>query len=433
MNHNDEKMTYPTPKKPSPEMTIAKHLFERIAKMGKHDIPGLKVWSKAISSFNGDISLCALRPSGGIHILLADFIGGGLPAAVGALPVAEIFYGMTENGFGLSDIIEEINKKLLFVLPAEYYSTACLMELDRDRKVLTVWNGGMPDVLVLDSDSKIKHRISSTPIPLGLHEVTSADLDTTFIEVAAGDTVFWCSDGAINAENIQGLKFGQDQIEQLLIEAVFLSAITSAIKNHVQNVALVDDITLAQLDISALQKEEVSLISSSTFTSKPPAKWQVDFSLSADVLREVDIAPLLVSVLMKIQAPYEHRQRIHTVLAEMCSNALEHGVLGLPSSMKTGADGFAEYYALRSQRMAKLEDAYINISLQNVPFDVGGRLTIRIEDSGLGFDHQQHISDLAKNKAFSGRGETLIRQLCSDYYYSGAGNCAHAVYLWTAS
>jgi len=42
------------------------------------------------------------------------------------------------------------------------------------------------------------------------------------------------------------------------------------------------------------------------------------------------------------------------------------------------------------------------------PVDVGGRLTIRIEDSGLAFDYKQHVNDLAENKMFSDRGETII-------------------------
>lgn len=416
---------------PSTDIAIAKHLFERIETMGNSDLPGLKVWKKTLGCFNGDITLCALRPSGGIHILLGDFIPSGLSTVVAALPIAEVFYGMTEKGFGLSDIIEEINKKLLFILPEGVFGSACLIELDRERKLLTVWNGGMPDVLVIDAESKIKHRISSTHIPLGLDNAKTADLETVFVEVSAGDVLFWCSDGAVNAENQQGVKFGQDEIARLLTQDSDLSILTNAIHAHVADADLVDDITLAQLDISALQNNDVISVPSSTEVSMPPAEWHVDFSFPAAILREVDLAPLLVNVLIQIQAPHEHRQRIYTVLAEMCSNALEHGVLGLKSSMKGSANGFTEFYALRSQRLAELEDAYINITMRHEPVETGGQLTISVEDSGPGFDYQKHGKDLAENTAFSGRGEALINQLCDQYYYSGNGNCAHAVYLWS--
>lgn len=418
---------------PSTDTAIARHLFERINQMGATDLPGLKLWQKTRGSFNGDITLCALRPSGGIHILLGDCAVRGLSTAVGALPVAEVFYGMTEKGFSLSDIIEEINKKLIFVLPEDLYCSVCMMELDQERKLLTVWNGGMPDVLVIDDQSDIKHRISSTHIPLGLKDTQTSALDAVFMEVSAGDTVFWCSDGAINAEDGQGITFGQDQITRLLMQDTSLSAVSDAINDHVADEDLIDDITLVTLDISALQQNDVTSISSSTEASMPPAKWQVDFSFSAAVLREVDITPLLVNVVMQAQAPHEHRQRIYTVLAEMCSNALEHGVLALQSSMKASANGFSEYYALRTQRLEDLEDGYINIMLRHEPVEAGGRLTILIEDSGEGFDYHQHHKDLTENDTYCGRGEKLIRQLCSEYFYSGKGNSAQAVYLWSVS
>lgn len=419
------------PTSSSTDNAIAKHLFERIARMGNIDLPSLNVWNKPLGNFNGDIILCALRPCGGVYILLADFTVHGLSTSVVALPVAEVFYDMTEKCLCLSEIIEEINKKLLFVLPQGMHGSVCLMELDGEKELLTIWNGGMPDVLVLDAELKIKYRVSSLNIPLGLVDTKTSDLDIVFIDLSANDTLFWCSDGAVNAEDSQGQKFGQDKIERFLMQDKSLSTISNAITKHTAEVEPFDDITLANLDISALRKDGVTARTSSTLTIIPPAKWEVDFTFSAAVLRELDLVPLLVNVIMDVQAPHEHRQRIYTVLAEMFSNTLEHGLLGLDSSMKVSAEGFAEYYTLRGQRLQKLEDAYIKIMLQHEPTKAGGRLTISFEDSGDGFDYQQRAKDLATNTTFCGRGEGIIRQLCSDYYYSGIGNCSHAVYHWS--
>lgn len=415
----------------SKDDAIAKYLFERIARMSNVDLPSLNVWSKPIGSFNGDIMLCALRPCGGINILLADFTVDGLSNAVVALAVAEVFYGMTVKCSSLCEIIEQINKKLLLVLPEGMHGSVCLMALDGEKKRLTLWNGDMPDVLVLDAELRIKYRVSSNSIPLGLGDTKTSDLDIIFLELSADDILFWCSDGAVNAENSQGEKFGQDQIERFLIQDKNLSAISNAITKHTVEVEPFDDITLAKLDISTFQDNGVTARKPSTLTIIPPATWEVDFTFSAAVLREVDLVPLLVNVIMQVQAPHEHRQRIYTVLAEMFSNTLEHGLLGLDSSIKVSAEGFAEYYTLRGQRLQKLEDAYIKIMLQHEPVKAGGRLTIRIEDSGTGFDYQQRAKDLAENTTSYGRGEGIIRQLCSDYYYSGIGNCSHAVYHWS--
>lgn len=413
------------------EIAVTKHLFERIARMGKYDLPGLTVIRQEMGSFCGDLILSAPRPSGGVNILLGDFVGRGLPAAVGALPVAEVFYGMTEKGFGLSDIIEEINKKLLFILPRGLFCAACLIELEQEGKMLAIWNGGLPDLLVLDKESNIKHRVSSAHIPLGVSKTEKIDLETVFVEVEEGDKVFCCSDGLVNALDQNNIAFGQQKIERLLIQGTDLEKLASTVEEYIADTSQTDDVTLFELDISQIQNYDATSLKNSVQVSFPPSQWQVDFNFSAHVLRQVDLVPLLINMLMQIQAPHEHKQRIYTVLAELCSNALEHGVLQLESSMKKSANGFADYYALRGQRLAELEDAYIKISLKNEPCEQGGKLTIRVEDSGEGFDYEQRAHNLAENKKLCGRGEGLLQQLCSEYFFSGKGNIVHAVYLWS--
>ena len=138
---------------------VAEHVLNRIEQMGVTALPGLSISNQSVGNFNGDISLCAYTPSGGVRFLLADFTELGLHVAVTALPLAELFYSMTRKGFGLSDIIEEINKKLFFVLPDELYCNACLLELEEGNKLLTVWNGGMPDVQVYGALSELKHTV----------------------------------------------------------------------------------------------------------------------------------------------------------------------------------------------------------------------------------------------------------------------------------
>ena len=410
---------------------VAEHLYRQIERMGNNDIPGLTIWGQAAGKLCGDLILKAPRPSGGVNILLGDFIGRGLPAAVGSLPVAEVFYGMTAKGFSLSDIIEEINKKLLFVLPEGLFCAACLIELDQEGRMLAVWNGGLPDLLLIDSDHTIKHRVSSGHIPLGVHDAEKIDLETVFIDVEAGDKVFLCSDGVIKAENKQGYSWKQSQIDSLWTQGYSFSEITDKLSQHIDDTKQTDDITLLELDITAIQKQDITALNKVNEISIPPAQWQIDFSFSHDVLKYLDLVPLVMNIVMQVQAPHEHKQRIYTVLAEMCSNALEHGILKLDSSLKQNANGFAEYYALRGQRLAELKDANMKISLQHQKAEAGGQLTICVEDSGEGFDYQRHAQDLAENKALCGRGESILQQLCHNYFFSGKGNVVTAVYQWS--
>ena len=60
----------------------------------------------------------------------------------------------------------------------------------------------------------------------------------------------------------------------------------------------------------------------------------------------------------------------------------------------------------------------------------GGRLTIRVEDSGAGFDHQAEPGDMNHNVSTSGRGIPLLQSLCESLRYEGKGNIVEVVYRW---
>jgi hypothetical protein len=84
------------------------------------------------------------------------------------------------------------------------------------------------------------------------------------------------------------------------------------------------------------------------------------------------------NLVMQIQAAHQHEQRISTVLVDVYNNDLDHGVLGMQSSIKSSANGFAKYYGIRAQGLAKVEDAHINILLRHELVKTDGCLTISI-------------------------------------------------------
>lgn len=418
----------------SQDNLVAAHLFDCIERMSADVAHGLSVWQKAAGKFNGEVILSAARPSGGLYIILADFTGRDLITAVGALSLAELFYSMTKEGYALNEIVDKINKKLCFVLPKYLSCAACVVELDDSGQILAVWNGGMPDLLVVSTDGHIKYRMPSKHIRLGKRELRTKDLEMVFVNVVEGDRVVFHSKGVVSSANVElDTGFSLQELENLLCQGVEFSDIHAEISRHMADMLQLEDVTFAEFHVAVMQEYAEDTSTEASQDKLPPTLWQVDFEFAADVLHQVELAPLLVNILMQIQAPHEHRQRIYTVLAEMCSNALDHGVLELESSMKNNTNGFAEYYALRRQRLQRLKEGFIHISLSHRPYKKGGQFTIRIEDSGKGFDFQQHQKDLAENKAFAGRGGLMLQQLCDEYYYSGEGNVCHAIYNWNYS
>jgi hypothetical protein len=121
---------------------------------------------------------------------------------------------------------------------------------------------------------------------------------------------------------------------------------------------------------------------------------------------------------------------LYTILAELYNNALDHGVLGLDSRIKTSTDGFAEYYRLKEERLLSLEGAWIKITLEHSPEPGGGALSIRVVDSGKGFDYQKLELSLECNDGYSGRGVPLLRKLCRSLEFHGVGNSVAVDYEW---
>ena len=201
------------------EYEVAEKLFTAIVHRGCLDVPSIKYMLSPMAIFNGDLLLAARQPAGGLHVLLGDFTGHGLPAAVGAIPVSDIFYSMTAKGFTISDIVAEINQKLKATLPTGVFCAACFLELDATYKTLAVWNGGIPDVLISRPGGGLPRRLQSRHLPLGVVDNLRLDCSIEMVGLASGERIYVYTDGVIEASNPHGALFGQQRLEAYLHQA----------------------------------------------------------------------------------------------------------------------------------------------------------------------------------------------------------------------
>jgi two-component system, HptB-dependent secretion and biofilm response regulator len=134
--------------------------------------------------------------------------------------------------------------------------------------------------------------------------------------------------------------------------------------------------------------------------------------------------------LTDIQDLAQHKHMIFTILAELLANAIDHGLLGLDSSMKSTPRGFAHYYEQRERLLTELRQGLLRIQITHSRKDKGGRLIIQVQDSGPGFDFHRLVSGIGAQETYSGRGIPLVRASCESLTYHGNGNTAEAVYVW---
>ncbi len=122
---------------------------------------------------------------------------------------------------------------------------------------------------------------------------------------------------------------------------------------------------------------------------------------------------------------------IFTVLAELYSNALEHGVLGLDSTLKSSATGFSTYYEKKESALSELAGGFVRFDFSAQVIDRTGIFRIQVSDSGKGFDFSEHLNGGTESGGgYHGRGMTLLRQLCSELNYLGKGNQVEAIFQW---
>jgi anti-sigma regulatory factor (Ser/Thr protein kinase) len=97
-------------------------------------------------------------------------------------------------------------------------------------------------------------------------------------------------------------------------------------------------------------------------------------------------------------------------------------VLGLDSLVKLEPDGFQRYVQLRQSRLAALAHGTVVVRIAGVARDGRPMLSIVVKDSGPGFDHVSAMAHAAKLDAPYGRGIPLLKRVCEEVEYRGAGN-----------
>ncbi|NVM21023.1 MAG: SpoIIE family protein phosphatase [Desulfobacterales bacterium] len=418
------------------EHDIAKQVFANVVRTDCPECTNIKQFLSPMDIVGGDLILTAAGPPGRQYVLVGDFTGHGLSAAMGAISVSDIFYAMARKGHSIAMMVTGIDRKLNSVLPTGLFLCACIIELDYTRSTLTLWNGGLPDALIIGDRGGIKRRLPSAHPPLGVASNDKLETNVDVVEVARGDRIYVYTDGVIEASNKDGQMFGQARLEAHLThirepepEKVF-DEICSDLAAFRSGAVQEDDIAMVEIrcDPGAVRHLEGKT------TGEPEeaaTTWRLALELGAESLRTNGHLPHVVEMLIGAHAGLrDHKENIYLIVSELFSNALDWGLLGLDSRMKKDRERCEEYYAARERALAVLEDGWIKIDLELFVQDETGKLVVRLEDSGPAFDYEKVTPGLVDSASLSGRGIALVRSLCKELVCRGTDNRVEAVYVW---
>ena len=414
------------------EQRVAKAVFDQIAHSGCLSSLNIRYMQSPYALFNGDLLLASFTPSGDMHVLLGDFTGHGLPAAVGAMPVAEVFYGMTAKGYGLAEILREMNAKLKRILPVDMFCCATMLNVSFQRLQVEVWNGGLPDGYILCQGGE-RIALQSRHLPLGVLSRQGFNDKTEVHSLSQGDQLFLLSDGVIDTANGEDQLFGAERLDTVLSNNRWPHRLFEEIQTALDDFRgeSRDDVSMVQIFVVEPASLPHTPVVFSDSGQSSPLDWSAAFEYRGETLRRFNPLPNLLQSLQEVHGLRVQSGALYSVLTELYSNALEHGVLGLDSALKRDAQGFAQYYRQRNERLDALAEGFIRLQLRVSPDEQGGgRLTIRVEDSGSGFDVPQILARPTPSQGLSGRGMSLVRQLSERAVWAEDGRSVCVEFSW---
>ena len=195
---------------------VAKQVFEKIVQSSGQDQLYVNYWIKPMSSFSGDMMMSANSSEGLTYVLMCDFTGHGLPAALGALPTSSVFYAMARKGRSMHNIVMEINDTLLELLPTSHFCCASIMVLDHDKKSCSYWNAGLPAMLLVSQEGEIRASMTANHVPLGIVPYKIEEVDPVEVTLLPGDSLYVYSDGLTEADNVAGEMFNESRLRDAL-------------------------------------------------------------------------------------------------------------------------------------------------------------------------------------------------------------------------
>lgn len=396
-------------------------LSHALAKNLRH-CDSIRSYLVAQSTFNGDILLSAEKPLGGLYVFLGDITGHGLAAAIGTIPLSQVFFTMTRKGKSSAAIIREMNSSLRAFLPRSMFCAALLLEIDPAGANMRIWSGGLPLCFHLQRAKKHVSLVSSRHVPLGVLDDSSFNASMETISAEEGDSLLMMTDGIPESVNSDGEMFGIDRVEDL-VKKHHVDSFEELLRQYADFAGALpqeDDVSLVEVFSKPTSKTKTALLEAQSIIP-----WTTCVQLDAESLRELkDPIGEMLRLLPERLEFSVYYERIAIVLTELYSNALEHGVLGLDSKLKRGAEGFAKYYSMREEGLAKLLTANIEIRLFFDPVKYPDALGLTMADSGKGFKHDASVPsklDSTDDRSY-GRGIALIESLCSSVTYNDVGN-----------
>lgn len=177
---------------------------------GPAEIAGISIPAREVG---GDFFNYFVLPDGRLALLVGDVSGKGVSAALLMANIQATLRARLPHETDLAQLADRLDRELDQNTPGGVYLTLFLGILEMDARVLRYVNAGHNPQFVLQARGGIEP-LSSTGMPIALY--AGHGYSESRVALAAGDLLFFYTDGLVETENEAGEMFGADRLQALL-------------------------------------------------------------------------------------------------------------------------------------------------------------------------------------------------------------------------
>jgi len=215
--------------------------------LGLTQVQGVSVPAREVG---GDFFNYFVLDDGKVALLMGDVSGKGVGAALLMANIQASLRIRLGLGQSLAAVADALDRDIEANSPGPVYATLFIGVLDPASRLLRYVNAGHNPQYALRLQGGLE-RMHATGLPVGL--LAGRGYTERSVQLAAGDLLFFYTDGCVEVENEKGEPFGTEQLEPLLLASVKslnpLHHIEDAIKAFRGKSEPLDDATLMTVKV----------------------------------------------------------------------------------------------------------------------------------------------------------------------------------------
>ncbi|MCP3689169.1 MAG: SpoIIE family protein phosphatase [Gammaproteobacteria bacterium] len=201
------------------QLSMLPHDFSEVAAPFGIDIHAHLVAAKEVG---GDLYDVFALDADRLCLVVGDVSDKGVPAALFMAMAKTLIRSSAEQGFEPNKILEQVNNQLFRDNEECMFVTLFLAVFDRRSDLVRYANGGHNPPCRISADGTVSWLPMEPGLALGLVENVDYTLQSSILE--RGEGLFAYTDGVTEAMNLESEQFGEDRLEQFLLENASLKA-----------------------------------------------------------------------------------------------------------------------------------------------------------------------------------------------------------------